>query len=140
MEFKHTDSVDSVITRCQDLINEYQKSDLGPDKLKYIEKKLAGYFSFLIRRKADAQANQNTRYWVRKISHSRESIKARSSASSQGEADHIALQKIKKEIEDETFSVWVFEDLSGFCKAMEKVFISLSHQLKDYEKEKVIQR
>jgi len=140
LKFQHTDDVLKVIERCQDLINEYQKSDLGPDRLKYIEKKLAGFYSYLIRRKAEAQAMQNFHYWIRKISHSRESIKARASASSQGEADHIAIMKIEKEMKDETFSVWRFEDLNGFCRAVDKVFVSIAHQLKDYEKERIVQR
>jgi hypothetical protein len=95
MEFKHSEDISGVIDRCQDLVNEYQKTELLPDRLNYIERKLAGYYSYLIRRKAEAQAMQNSKYWVRKISHSRESIKARVMASSQGEADNIAMGKIE---------------------------------------------
>lgn len=140
MEFKHSEDISSVIERCQEFINEYQKTDPLPDRLKYIEKKLAAYYSYLIRRKAEAQASMNANYWIRKVCHSRESIKARASANSQGAADNIATLKIEKEIESETISVWVYEDLNGFCKAMEKIFISIAHMLKDYENEKIIQR
>jgi hypothetical protein len=140
IEFKHDDDVAEIINRCQDLINEYQKYELLPDRLKFIEKKLSGYFSYLIRRKAEAQGIQNFHYWVRKVSHSRESIKARKSSSSQVQADHIANEKILQEIKDETYSVWRFEDLSGFCKALEKIFVSISHQLKDYQQERINQR
>ena len=136
MEFKHTEDTANVIGHCQRFINEFQKTELLPDRLKYIEKKLASYYSYLIRRKAEAQAMQNSHYWVRKVEHSREAIKARATASSQVEADHIATGKIKQQIDDETYSVWRYEDLKGFCRALDKVFVSLAHQLKDYEKEK----
>lgn len=140
IEFKHTEDVSGVIDRCQELINEFQKYELLPDRLKYIEKRLAGFYSYLIRRKAEAQAVMNMSYWIRKVEHSRHSIKSRKTSSSQVQADHIANEKIQKEIEDETYSVWAYEDLSGFCRAMEKVFVSISHLIKDYEKEKFIQR
>lgn len=140
IEFKHTEDVIGVIDRCQEFINEYQKSDLPPDRLKYIEKKLAGYYSYLIRKKAEAQATQNARYWIRKVSHSRESITARAISKSQVEADHIANGKIEKQISDETYSVWRYEDLNGFCYALDKIFISIAHQLKDFEKERIVQR
>lgn len=136
IEFIHSDDTDSVIGRCQDLINEFQKNnDLLPGRLKYIEKKLAGYYAYLIRKKAQYQALQNARYWIRKVAHSREAIKARG-ANSQGDSNHIANQNIEDQIRDETYSVWRYEDLNGFCRALEKIFISIAHQLKDYEQEK----
>ena len=135
---EHTEDVQKVISNCEVLINEYQRhNDLLPERLKYIEKKLSAYYTFLIRKKAYYQGMQNAHYWIRKVSHSREAIKARAS-NAQNTADHIANEKIIKEISDETFAVWRFEDLNGFCKALDKVFISLAHQLKDYQKEKVI--
>lgn len=137
IEFKHDEDVAGVIEKSQDLINEFQKYELFPDRLKYIEKKLSGYFSYLIRKAALAQAMQNDRYWVRKIEHSREAIKARKSVSSQVQADHIANEKVKKEIDDETYSVWRYEDLKGFCRAIDKVGISISHQLKGHEQDKI---
>jgi hypothetical protein len=140
IEFKHDEDVSGVINHCQEFINEYQKYELLPDRLKFIEKKLSAYYSFLVRKKAIAQAMQNTHYWIRKVSHSRESIRARKSSSSQVQADHIANDKIEKEIEDETYSVWRYEDLNGFCKALDKVFVSIAHQLKSYEQDRINQR
>lgn len=137
IEFIHTSDIEAVIQKCQELINEYQKFELLPDRLKHIEKKLAGYFAYLIRKKAYYQGMQNAHYWIRKVSHSKESIKARSVAKSQTQADHIANEKIEKELHDETLSVWRYEDLNGFCRALEKIFVSIAHQLKDYEKERI---
>jgi len=141
IEFTHSEDTEGVISRCQSLINEYQKdNDLLPERLKYIEKKLAGYFSYLIRKKAQYQALQNAHYWIRKVSHSRESIKARGAGNTQGLSDHIANTNIEQQIKDETFGVWRYEDLNGFCRALEKIFISIAHQLKDYEKERINSR
>jgi hypothetical protein len=141
MEFKHEKDTQDVLERCQVFINEFHKTDLYPVRLNEIEKKLASYYAFLVRKKAHAQAMQNTHYWIRKISHSRESIKARGAgAKSQGEASDTGLTKIQKEIDEETYSVWRYEDLNGFCRALDKVFVSIAHQLKDYEKERIIQR
>ena len=139
MEFNHTEDIEGVLDKCQVLINEFQKStDLPPGRLIYIEKKLSAYYAFLIRRKAYYQAMQNAQYWIRKISHSRESIKARAAgAKSQTQADHTALGLIKTEIDNETHAVWRYEDLNGFCRGLDKVFIAISHQLKDYEREKI---
>lgn len=137
LDFKHSEDVAGVIDRCQELINEYQKYELLPDRLKYIEKKLAGYFTFLIRHKAKAQAHMNTYYWIRKIEHSRQSIKYRKTSSSQVQADHMANENIQKQVDDETHSVWLYEDLNGFTRAMEKIFVSIAHQLKSYEQDKI---
>ena len=137
MEFEHSKDTSGVIEKCQEFINEYQKTDLSPERLKYIEKKLSAYYAYLVRQKAIAQAQQNSSYWIRKVSHSRESIKARATASSQGEARDIGLEKIQQQIDDETYSVWRYEDLNGFCRALDKVFVSIAHQLKSYEQEKI---
>jgi hypothetical protein len=141
MEFKHEEDTQDIMERCQVFINEFHKTELFPARLNEIEKKLASYYAFLVRKKAQAQAMQNAHYWIRKISHSREAIKARKAgAKSQGEASDTGLSMIQKEIDDETYSVWRYEDLNGFCRALDKVFVSIAHQLKDYEKEKFIQK
>jgi hypothetical protein len=140
IEFKpeHSEDVGKMLYSAEKLINEYHmNNDILPDRLKYIEKKLSAFYTFLIRKKAYFQGMQNARYWIRKVSHSREAIKARAT-NTQTTSDHIANQKIEKEISDETYAVWRYEDLNGFCRGLDKIFISIAHQLKDYEKERII--
>jgi hypothetical protein len=140
IKFIHSEDTENVLSRCHELLNEYHKTnDPLPAMLISTEKKLAGYYAFLIRRKAEYQAWQNAHYWIRKVAHSREAIKARATHS-QGDSSHIATGNIEKQIEDETFSVWRYEDLNGFCRALDKVFITIAHQLKDYEKERTTSR
>ena len=140
IKFIHSEDTEGVLARCHELLNEYHKaSDPLPAMLLKTEKQLAGYYAFLIRRKAEYQAYQNAHYWIRKVAHSREAIKARA-AHSQGDSNNIATGNIEKQIEDETFSVWRYEDLNGFCRGLDKVFIAIAHQLKDYEKERINSR
>lgn len=138
IKFIHSEDTESVLARCHELLNEYHKTnDPLPAMLINTEKKLAGYYAYLIQRKAEYQALQNAHYWIRKVSHSREAIKARNAGNPQGQSDHMANQNIEKEIQEETFAVWRYEDLNGFCRALDKVFIAIAHQLKDYEKERI---
>ena len=123
---------------CQDLIQQFENMNLHAWDLLKIETRLAAKLTFLLGKKAKYQYEQNSAYWVRKIEHSRESIKARKSGETKNQqmADHIGHTKNLENREQENLSVWRYEHLKGFCSGIEKVLIAIAHRLKDLSAEK----
>jgi hypothetical protein len=144
INFVHEKNVQGVIRSAEKLINEYQGTDdILPTRLKWINKKLAGYYAYLIRRSAKYQGLQTSKYHIRKIVYSTEAIKARKAKNNgldkdlkQNAADHVAMGRIKKEVEDECFAIWRYEDVHGFCKGIEKIIICIRGELEDYRFER----
>jgi len=147
IKLTHEPATAGVVKKCQKLIKEFQGEKVFPGRLTQIETELAGRYTYLMERKADAQFHQNSAYWTRKISHSRHAIKARNSkdVKSMDLANHIAIGKIAEQadgaisnIDQENLSVWRYEHLNGFCKGLDKVLIAIAHRLKDAEREKQV--
>ncbi len=139
MSLDHKDDVRKAVEECQSLIFEFENMALYPKQLLRIETILSARLTFLLGRKAKYQYEQNSAYWVRKIEHSRESIKARNSAGvkSQQLADHMGNIENIKNIEAENLSVWRYEHLKGFCSGIDKVLITIAHRLKDITSERI---
>ena len=100
MTLEHEPNVQATINECIDLMQQFENMDLFPAQLLKIETVLTTRLTYLLGKKAEYQFNQNSAYWVRKIEHSRESIKARKTkeATSQPWADHIANERVKDKI------------------------------------------
>ena len=140
MSLEHKDDVRIAVEECQMLIAEFENMNLYASHLLRIETILSARLTFLLGRKARYQFEQNSAYWIRKIEHSRESIKARNSkgVSNQQIAEHMANLANKKQIESESMSVWKYEHLKGFCSGVEKVLIAIAHRLRDLASERVV--
>ena len=140
MSLDHKDDVRIAVEECQQLIAEFENMNLYASHLLRIETILSARLTFLLGRKAKYQFEQNSAYWIRKIEHSRESIKARNSGgvSSQQIAEHMATLANKEQIEAESMSVWKYEHLKGFCSGVEKVLIAIAHRLRDLASERVV--
>lgn len=140
MSLDHKDDVRIAVEECQQLIAEFENMNLYSSHLLRIETILSARLTFLLGRKAKYQFEQNSAYWIRKIEHSRESIKARNSkgVSSQQIAEHMATLANKEQIEVESMSVWKYEHLKGFCSGVEKVLIAIAHRLRDLASERVV--
>lgn len=140
MSLSHKDDVRIAVEECQQLIAEFENMNLYASHLLRIETILSARLTFLLGRKAKYQFEQNSAYWIRKIEHSRESIKARNSkdVSNQQIAEHMANLANKEQIEAESMSVWKYEHLKGFCSGVEKVLIAIAHRLRDLASERVV--
>ena len=139
MSLSHKDDVRIAVEECQQLIAEFENMNLYASHLLRIETILSARLTFLLGRKAKYQFEQNSAYWIRKIEHSRESIKARNSGgvSSQQIAEHMATLANKEQIDAESRSVWKYEHLKGFCSGVEKVLIAIAHRLRDLASERI---
>ena len=140
MSLEHESEVRVRVQECMELIKQFENMNLFASDLLRIETVLAAKLTFLLGKKARYQYEQNTAYWVRKIEHSRESIKARNSTgvSSQQMAEHMANIGNKKQIEAESLSVWKYEHLKGFCSGVEKILIVIAHRLRDLSAERIV--
>lgn len=139
MSLEHESEVRVKVQECMELIKQFESMNLYAPDLLRIETSLSAKLTFLLGKKARYQFEQNTAYWVRKIEHSREAIKARNSTgvSSQQMAEHLAVIENKAQIEAESYSVWRYEHLKGFCSGVEKVLITIAHRLKDLSSERI---
>jgi hypothetical protein len=132
-----TEDQQSVIDKCNTLVNESTSMNIHVERLLEIEAKLAGYYCYLIVEAAKAQIDLNSRYWQRKVGYSREQIKARNAgAKSARDAENLAIEKIGDEINQELVANGDHEMLSAYGKGIEKVMISLAHRIKNLEGER----
>ena len=138
MKLEHEPSVKEAVDDCVDLMEQFENLDLYPAQLIEIETKLAVRYTYLMGQKARYQHQQNSRYWIRKIEHSRQATKARKSVSARSDkmAEHAANMQIQEQIDNENYSVWQFEHLKAFCQGLDKILIAIAHRFKDAESEK----
>lgn len=127
--------IKDVIEKAQDCIKQTQNMGLNGHDLCELEAKLAGYYAYLIVKAGSSDHTLNTKYWQRKVSYSRQAIKARKAGGTIAESDHQALLDIADEIQQENDAVYWKEYLNKFCRGIEKVLVSLAHRIKFLENE-----